>query len=87
MRLDDIFIILIFTAMTIIGAWGLSDFERFFVLWEKFMDSRNTMNIKYPKGTYARVVLKITLYMCLIMGIFGLVSLILVFLNILPVTI
>jgi hypothetical protein len=87
MRFDDIFITIIFMVMTIIGAWGLSDFEKFFISWENFMDSRNTMNINYPKGIYAKVVLKLTLYMCLIMGILGLITLILVFLNILPLTI
>lgn len=53
----------------IIGIYGFLDFEKFFKQYCEFMDARNSLNIDYPKGTYAKVVLKLTLGMCLIMGL------------------
>lgn len=64
--------------MTVVGIWGLSDFKRFFEGYCKLMDSRNTSNIKYPKGKYAKVVLIITLVMSLTMGLAGLLGSILI---------
>ena len=68
----------------ILGIFGLYDFEVFFKFYCNFMDARNPMHIWYPKGTYARVVLRITLIMALIMGSFTLTMMLLQFLDIIP---
>ncbi len=69
----------------IIGIYGILNFASFFKLYCEFMDTRNSLNINYPKGTYAKVVLKLTLGMCLIMGLVIFVCNIFIFMNILIV--
>lgn len=83
MKTENISMSILFIGMTLIGLYGLFNFDKVFIVWRNFMNSKNTMNISYPTGTYTKVVLKITLYMCLIMGIIGSTSLILIDLNIL----
>lgn len=69
----------------IIGIVGLLNFEKFFELYCNFMDKRNTLNIKYPKDKFAKVVLKITLGITFLMGLIGFVLNLLIILKILSV--
>lgn len=75
-----------FTIMTlffiILSLSGILNFDNFFKCYCKLMNSRNSLNINYSKGIYAKIVLKLTLVITLLIGIIGFICNVLIFLKI-----
>lgn len=69
MDLGEIILYIGFIGLFIFSVWGLLNFDTFFDLTIKFFDSQNPYNIWYPKGSYARFVLRTSLIIGFLLGI------------------
>lgn len=81
--IDNVLLTCIGLFFLFIGIWGTIDFNNFRNWYMKFMDKRNSLNVKYPKGNYSKVVLRGFVAMSLVMGLIIVGSMVLIYLNIL----
>ncbi len=68
MDLSSLILYICFLGLLIVSIVGLFNFEKTFKLIIRYFDSMNPYNIVYPKGTYARFVIKTTLIMGFFIG-------------------
>ena len=79
--MDSIIIDVVFIGSMIFGIWGLLNFNKFVEQYIKFMDSKNSYNIQYPKGSYLKFILFTALLLSVFMGLAVLLNYVLIILK------